>query len=128
MLVGVTRGKMTNPKIIDLKTYVPAENFEESKQFYRALGFELTEAWRGDFDCRLGTAQFRLQNYYVKDWADNFMMQFGVEDTRAWYEHIKPIVDSGRFKNVRVTEPEEVEGALVMHAWDPSGVLLIFIQ
>jgi hypothetical protein len=119
---------MTSPKILDLKTYVPAENFEESKQFYRALGFELTEAWRGDFDCRLGTAQFRLQNYYVKDWADNFMMQFGVDDARAWYEHIKPIVDSGRFKNVRVTEPEEVEGALVIHAWDPSGVLLIFIQ
>lgn len=34
-----------NLKINDLKIYVPAENFEESKQFYRDLGFELTEAW-----------------------------------------------------------------------------------
>lgn len=71
---------------------------------------------------------FRLQNCYAKDWANNFMMQFGVEDARAWYQHVKPIVDSARYKNVRVSEPEEVEGAILVHVWDPCGVLLIFIQ
>ena len=114
--------------IADLKTYVPASNFEESKQFYRALGFELTEGWGETFDCRLGNAQFRLQNYYVKEWAENFMMQFGVDDASAWFEHAKQIVESGRFQNVRVSEPEHVGGAVVTHVWDPCGVLLIFVQ
>lgn len=119
---------MANLKILDLKTYVPAQNFEESKQFYRALGFELTERWGGTFDCKLDNVQFRLQNYYVKDWAHNFMMQFGVEDARAWYEHAKQVIDSGTYQNVRVSEPEEVAGCTITHVWDPSGVLLIFIQ
>jgi hypothetical protein len=118
----------SNLEIIDLKTYVPAQDFEESKRFYKELGFELTEAWGGNVDCKFGNAQFRLQNYYVKTWAENFMLQFSVKSARAWYEHVKPIVDSGRYKNIRVSEPETVEGAIITHVWDPCGVLLIFIE
>lgn len=56
-------------EITDLKVYAPAKDFEESKRFYTDLGFTLTEAWGGTFDCQLGAASFRLQDYYVKDWA-----------------------------------------------------------
>ncbi len=119
---------MANLEVIELKTYVPAKNFEESKQFYRDLGFELTEVWGGNFDCRLGSAAFRLQNYYVKDWAENFMMQFHVADAKAWYDHVKPIVESGKYQNTKVSEPERVGGVIITHVWDPAGVLLIFIQ
>lgn len=120
---------MTHLKVHDLKPYVPSKDFEESKQFYRDLGFQLTEAWGGNFDCTLGGATFRLQNFYLKDWADNFMLQFGVEDAKAWYEHVKPIVDSGRYKNVRVSEPESIgDTTIITHVWDPCGVLLILVQ
>jgi catechol 2,3-dioxygenase-like lactoylglutathione lyase family enzyme len=120
---------MANLTVKELKAYVPAVDFEMSKEFYRALGFELTEVWGGSFDCRLGTAVFRLQNYYVKDWANNFMLQFEVEDARAWYDHVKPIIDTGKFGDARVAEPETVGGdSIITHVWDPSGVLLIFIQ
>lgn len=116
-------------KIKGMNVYVPAENFELSKRFYTALGFELTEAWGGNVDCRLGNSLFRLQNYYVKDWAENFMLQFVVDDARAWYEHVKPIIDSGRFPNARISEPEIVgDDTLITHIVDPCGVLLIFIQ
>jgi hypothetical protein len=72
---------------------------------------------------------FRLQNYYVEDWANNFMLQFEVEDARAWYDHVKAITDSGRFGTARVSEPETVGGdTIITHVWDPTGVLLIFIQ
>ena len=118
-----------NPNILELKTYVPAKDFEESKRFYSELGFTLTEAWGGSVDCRLGGAQFRLQNYYNKDWAENFMMQFWVEDVQAWYAFAKPIIESGRYANVRISEPELVGGdTKIMHIWDPCGVLLIFIE
>lgn len=117
-----------NPTIKDLKIYTPAKDFEMSKRFYAALGFELTEAWAGDMDCRLGGAVFRLQNYYKKDWAENFMMLFGVNDASLWYDHAKKVIDEGDFGPARIAEPEEVGGALLTHVWDPSGILLIFIS
>jgi len=116
------------PKIKDLVTYVPAEDFVISKSFYAALGFELTEGWGGTMDCRLGGAVFRLQNYYVKEWAENFMMKFDVEDVQAWYEHAKKIIENGDYSNARIAEPAMVGDTKIMHIWDPCGVLLIFIQ
>lgn len=115
-------------EITDLKIYTPAKDFEESKRFYADLGFTLTEAWGGTFDCELGGASFRLQDYYVEDWANNFMMRFQVDDGRAWYEHAKKMVDSGTYKGVRVKPPEEIGDTFLFHVWDPSGILLIFVQ
>ena len=115
--------------IKSMNVYVPAKDFELSKRFYTALGFELTEGWGGSFDCRLGNALFRLQNYYVEDWANNFMLQFDVDDARAWYDHVKPIIDTGEFAPARIMEPETVDSdTIITHVIDPTGVLLIFIQ
>src|SRR5687768_13407116 len=96
--------------IKSMNVYVPAKDFELSKRFYTALGFTLTEAWGGNVDCRLGNALFRLQNYYVEDWANNFMLQFQVNDARAWYDHVKPIIDTGDFGSARISLPENVVG------------------
>lgn len=114
--------------IKELVTYVPAENFPISTRFYAALGFELTEGWGGTMDCRLGGAVFRLQNYYVKEWAENFMMKFDVDDVQGWYEHAKKVIDEGDYSNARIAEPEMIGDTKIMHVWDPCGVLLIFIQ
>ncbi len=116
------------PTILDLLVYTPAEDFELSKRFYSDLGFEMTEGWGGTMDCRLGGAAFRLQNYYVKDWAENFMMKFRVEDVQAWHEHAKAVIDNGSFGNARVSDPEMIGDTAIVHVWDPCGVLLIFIQ
>lgn len=115
-------------EITDLKVYVPAEDFEASKRFYKELGFTLKPAWGGTFDCELGRASFRLQDFYVKDWAHNFMMRFNVDDVGAWHQHVKKMLAGGVYKNVRVQEPENVGDTLVLHVIDPSGVLLIFVQ
>lgn len=77
--------------INELVAYTPAKDFEVSKSFYAALGFELTEGWGGTMDCRLGNAVFRLQNYYVKDWANNFMIKLDVDDVDEWYDHVKKV-------------------------------------
>jgi hypothetical protein len=115
------------PTIIDLLIYTPAKDFEMSKRFYADLGFDMTEGWGGTMDCRLGGAAFRLQNYYVKDWAENFMMRFGVEDIPGWYEHAKRVIDNGNYANARVSKPEMAGDTLIFHVWDPCGVLLIFV-
>jgi Glyoxalase/Bleomycin resistance protein/Dioxygenase superfamily len=115
-------------RIRDLKVYVPAKDFELSTRFYTALGFKASEGWGGTVDFELDGNRFRLQNYYVKDWADNFMIVMGVDDVDAWHQHVKRIADSGDFGSIRIKAPETVDDSLVLHVVDPSGVLLIFVQ
>lgn len=114
--------------INELLVYTPAENFEVSKNFYSALGFQLTEGFGGTMDCRLGNAVFRLQNYYVKDWANNFMMKLDVDDVDEWYQHIKKVLSENKYGSSRVAEPEMVGDTKILHVVDPCGVLLIFVQ
>lgn len=117
-----------SPNIIDFKVYVPAKNFEQSRRFYSALGFSMSEGWGGTADFELNGNQFRLQDYYVKDWADNFMVVMGVEDVELWHQHVRNVIDGGNFGSARVKPPEPVDDSLVLHVWDPSGVLLVFVQ
>ena len=114
--------------IKELVVYVPAKDFEVSKAFYTSLGFVLTEGFGDTMDCRLGNAVFRLQNYYVKDWANNFMMKLDVDDIDAWYAHLKEVLDANNYGYARVAEPELLGNTKILHVWDPCGVLLIFVQ
>ena len=114
--------------INSFKVYVPAKDFELSKRFYQALGFRMSEGWGGTADFELNGHWFRLQNYYVKAWAENFMMVMGVDDVEAWHVRGNELVNSGEFGNIRVIPPEPVDGAQVLHIVDPAGVLLIFVQ
>jgi hypothetical protein len=114
--------------IRDLKVYMPAKDFEQSKRFYTALGFKMSEGWGGTADFELNGNSFRLQNYYVKDWANNFMVVIGVDDVEAWHQHVRRIFESGDFDNVRIKRPEKIDDSMVLHVIDPSGVLLVFVQ
>jgi len=57
--------------IVDLRAYVPAKDFEESRRFYQALGFAMSDGWGGTADFELNGHCIRLQNHYVKDWANS---------------------------------------------------------
>ena len=114
--------------IQDLKAYVPAKNFDESKRFYLALGFSMSDGWGGTADFELNGHRFRLQDYYVKDWADNFMMVMRVDDVGAWHARARELLGSGEFPSMRIRPPASVDHFSVLHVVDPAGVLLIFVQ
>ena len=105
-------------------TFVPARDFELSCRFYEALGFRPADE---DPDVRYygrGTTGFLLQNFYVKKWANNFMMAMHVEDLDPWWEQVEAVVASGEFPGVRAKSPRlEDWGMRVAYLWDPSGVL-----
>ena len=114
--------------IKSLKPYVPAKDFELSKHFYSAPGFFMSEGWGGTADFELNGCAFRLQNYYVKDWANNFMFVIGVADVESWHQRAQELLNSGAYAGMRFQEPESVDGSLVLHVIDPAGVLLVFVQ
>jgi hypothetical protein len=118
-----------SPEINSLKPYVPAKHFDQSKRFYTALGFTMSEGWGGTADFELNGYAFRLQDFYVKDWANNFMMVMGVDDVEAWHRLTRQLAERGEFAGVRIKPPELVDDIWqVLHVWDPSGVLLVFVQ
>lgn len=111
-----------------VKPYIPAQDFERSKGFYLALGFTPSEGWGGTADFEMDGQHFRLQDYYVKDWAENCMLVVAVSDLDAWYLRAREVVSSGQYAPARLTPPEPVDDARVLHLWDPSGVLWVFVQ
>ena len=120
---------MENLEVKDVKTFVGSKNYQESKDFYTALGWKLNFESENLSEFELGGYRFYLQNYYEKSWCENSMLHIIVEDVQSWYENVKAILNKGSFGNARVSPPEKQGyGALVSFVWDPSGVLLHFAQ
>jgi predicted lactoylglutathione lyase len=118
-----------NLKTSDVRVFMPAKDFATSKAFYAALGWKLTEVDERLAVLELADRRLYLQDYYAKEWAENFMIHITVEDARAWHEHVSTVLEGGRFADARAQAPrQEPYGALVTYVWDPSGVLLHFAQ
>jgi uncharacterized glyoxalase superfamily protein PhnB len=115
---------MAPSKILNLMAFVPAKDFELSRQFYHDLGFH--ENWGDDQACELELEGYRfiLQHFYVKDHAGNFMMSLMVEDADKWWEYIQA---TGLVKkyNLHMAKPPELQpwGLRVLYLTDPTGVL-----
>jgi catechol 2,3-dioxygenase-like lactoylglutathione lyase family enzyme len=73
-------GDMT---IIEVKAYVPARDFDQSKQFYQDLGFDLVWTTADLAYFRRSNSSFLLQNCSNMEHADYFMMHLLVHDVEA---------------------------------------------
>jgi uncharacterized glyoxalase superfamily protein PhnB len=115
---------MVPSKILNLMAFVPAEDFELSRRFYRDLGFH--ENWGDSQACEFELEGFRflLQNFYVKDHAGNFMMSLLVEDADKWWEYIQSI-DLAKKYDLYMAKPPTLQpwGLRVLYLTDPTGVL-----
>jgi len=105
------------------RPFLPAKDFAISKRFYEALGFEkLLDSEVAIF--QMGASSFILQNYFQKDWAENFMMQLIVDDVDAWWTHLASLDLPARF-GVQAPKPPAMQpwGLRIAYVYDPSGVL-----
>ncbi len=114
---------MNSLNTIELKAFVPASNFELSKQFYQNVGFTLASEYDGIAYLRFNDVSFLLQNYYVKELADNFMMHLLVENVDAWWSKIQEANIAEKY-NVKILPIEQQPwGMRDFVLYDPSGVL-----
>lgn len=106
-----------------VRPFLPTRDFELSKRFYEALGFE--KVLDGDvaiFNAAFGG--FVLQRYYQKDWADNSMMQLMVDDLDAWWTRIQSLNLPGHFGVPAPRKPAmQPWGLRIAYVVDPAGVL-----
>ena len=103
------------------RPFLPTQDFEQSKRFYEALGFEkLLDSEVAIF--RVGAGSFILQRYYQE--ACNFMMQLMVDDLDAWWSHISALDLPNRF-GVKAPQAPAMQpwGLRIAYLVDPAGVL-----
>lgn len=102
---------------------VSAKDFDLSLRFYVDLGFQSKVLTDGLAEMTLGHCSFLLQNYYVQQWADNFVIHLFVSDLRQWWDHLVAL-DLGSRYGVKTRAPQlESWGVEVAGVIDPSGVL-----
>jgi hypothetical protein len=107
-----------------LRPFVPAKNFEISKQFYADFGFRVEPLGDSLAAMHLGLHSFLLQDYYVEEWAGNFVMHMLVDDLDAWWEHLTSLDIASRYGVKGPRAPKlESWGLNVAYVFDPSGVL-----
>ncbi len=105
------------------RPFLPSQDFDLSKRFYEALGFE--KVLDGDVAIfEIGRSGFILQNYYKKEWAENFMMQLMVDDLDAWWSRISALDLPGKFGVAAPSSPAmQPWGLRIAYVVDPCGVL-----
>lgn len=110
-----------------IRPFIGAENFEESRQFYKDLGFEESEISKNmslfKVSDKLG---FYLQDAYVKDWIDNTMIFLEVDDVDRYWNELENMGLHKKYKNVKLTPIRENNWGRECFLHDPSGILWHF--
>ncbi|HLN38833.1 MAG TPA: VOC family protein [Xanthobacteraceae bacterium] len=107
-----------------LRPFVPAKDFEISKRFYADIGFAVEPLDDSIAAMHIGSHSFLLQNYYVKEWADNFVMHMFVDDLDAWWQHLAALNVASRYGVKSPRAPKlQSWGLTVAFMFDPAGVL-----
>jgi len=114
---------------IELKAHLPARDFELSKQFYQDIGFTLCWSSEGLAYLHYGPhgehskVGFLLQNFYVKEFAQNLQMHLLVKDVDAWWTRLQAGEIAQKY-GVEIGPPEDREWKMRdFTLFDPSGVL-----
>ena len=114
-------------QVKDVRTFIGAKNFDESRTFYRALGYEelIIDPKMSLFRVNEQFG-FYLQDYYVKDWVDNSMIFLEVDDVELTLSELKSKNLQQQYKRVKFTEIKEYDWGKEFFMHDPSGVLWHF--
>ena len=110
-------------KVISIRAFIGAENFELSRNFYKDLGFEESVLFHNmSYFSKQGLG-FYLQDAYVKDWVDNTMIFLEVENVEQYYTELLMLDLASKYKGVRLTPIRHETWGKECFLHDPSGVL-----
>lgn len=109
-----------------IRPFIGSKNFNISRNFYSDLGFNeiITSENMSYFHSQ--NFGFYLQDAYVKDWVDNSMIFFEVENLETSLKRIKKLKLTEKYDNVRLSEIVYNEWGNEFFLHDPSGILWHF--
>lgn len=107
-----------------IRTFIGAKDFEESRNFYKDLGFtELNLSENMSVFKVDEKLSFYLQKAYVKDWVDNSMLFLEVDNIDEYLSEIKSKNLIEKYPKVRLSEIVENDWGKEFFLHDPSGIL-----
>lgn len=112
-----------------IRTFIGAKNYEESRAFYRDLGF--TEVVIAPNMCLFkvnDTLAFYLQDYYLKAWAHNSMVFLEVDDVDKCYADLASKNLPSKYKTTKLSPIKDWDWGRECFLHDPSGILWHFGQ
>jgi len=110
-------------KLLSIRPFIGAADFDTSRNFYTDLGFNETII-SPDFSVfEYEQIAFYLQKAYVKDWIDNTMIFLEVNDVKEYWENLMKLDLSSKYSNVRLIPVKEHHWGSECFIHDPSGIL-----
>lgn len=106
-------------KVIDLRTFIPTKDYEQSKSFYQALGFSMSYVSEDLSIFQNGPCTFFLQRYYQEAFAQNLMLQMIVADIEEAYAVIATLQNF----DIRFQPIKQEHWGKVVYLWGPAGEL-----
>lgn len=114
---------MESLQATSLLPFVPSgSKYGESRQLFRDLGFE--ELWEnhGCAGFRCGGAQFILQKYEDRKFAENFMVRLNVPGLDAWWKVVAGLGLEERYPGFRIKPPQDFPWGREVNFIDLAGV------
>jgi catechol 2,3-dioxygenase-like lactoylglutathione lyase family enzyme len=112
-----------------LRGFIGAKDYNESRQFYRDLGFEEVVI---SHDMSLfkvtDKLAFYLQDAYAEDWVNNLQLFLEVDDVDRYWNELEALGLHKKYKNVRLTPTRVLPWGKECFMHDPSGILWHFGQ
>lgn len=106
-----------------IRPFIGAKNFNESRSFYKDLGFiEIVLAHNLSYFKTDGIG-FYLQDAYVKDWIDNSMVFLEVEDVNNFWSKLLDLNLTIKYKTVKLVPIKNYDWGRECFIHDPSGIL-----
>jgi len=109
-----------------IRAFIGSKDYNLSRHFYLDLGFEEIITANNMSYFHIGQFGFYLQDAYVKDWIDNSMIFFEVNDLEKTLETIQNLDLPNKYSNVRLSGIVYNEWGNEFFLHDPSGVLWHF--
>ena len=106
-----------------LLPFVPSgKDYDASRRLFVELGFD--ELWEnsGYAGFRNGNAQFILQKFENREFAENFMVRLNVPDLDAWWEAVSSKELHKTYPGFRISAPKEFPWGREVNFIDPAGV------
>lgn len=113
-------------KAKSIRPFLGTKNYEESRNFYRDLGFQemIITSDFSYFDSN--GFGFYLQNAYVKDWIDNTMVFMEVEDVNRFWNELVALHLTSKYENCKLVPIRNLDWGSECFVHDPSGILWHF--
>ena len=110
-------------KAISIRPFIGAKNFEQSRSFYRDLGFQETILSHNMSVFKTEGLAFYLQDAYVEDWIDNSMIFLEVKDVASFWKELLSLDLATKYKSVKLIPIRELDWGRECFIHDPSGIL-----